>query len=61
MGQGCDVAFWNERLQLRQEERKDEEEYGERREGGPSAETEVADTGRSFVSSQECWEDSGRA
>lgn len=53
MGQACDVAFWNERLQLREEERKDEEEYEERREGDASAEAKVADTGRSFVSSQE--------
>lgn len=60
MGQACDVAFWNERLQLREEEGKDEKECEDRREGGPSAEKEVADTGRSFVSSQECWEELGR-
>ena len=60
MGQACDVAFWNERLQLWEEERKDEKEYGEQREGGPSAETEAADAGRSFISSQERWEEPGR-
>lgn len=60
MGQACDVAFWNERLQLWEEERKDEKEYREQREEGPSMKTKVADTGRSFVSSQECWEEPGR-
>lgn len=59
MEQPCDVASWNERLQLLEEDRKDEE-YRERRQGGLFAETKVADTGRSFVSSLECWEESGR-
>lgn len=54
------MAFWNERLQLWEEERKDEKEYRERREEGPSMETKVADTGRRFVSSQERWEEAGR-
>lgn len=56
MGSACDVAFWNERLRSWDEERRDEE-YGEQREGGPSTETKVADTGRSFVSSQQRWEE----
>lgn len=61
MGQACDVAFWNERLQLWEEERKDEKKCEEQGEGGPSTETEAADTGRSLVSSQEHWEEQGQS